>query len=330
LLSNSLFFSPKFDKINFTLSLNDNLFLIGSCFSENISQKLRHRKFNLVSNPFGVLFDPISIEKCIYDIVNKNKYSSSDMFFHNELYGSWAHHGCFSNSSENGALENINQTIVDAKHWLKKTNIFIITLGSAYVYYNKLEGKYVANCHKVSQSEFNKELITIVRIVESLNNIKELVLSVNPSCKFIVTISPVRHLRDGVIENNRSKARLIEAINLFTQAHPDVYYFPSYEIVIDVLRDYRFFDVDFAHPNSLATDIVYDYFKKLCISESCWDDIEDFYQLYISTKHRSRNPETVAHKKFLETHLEKAKTYQTKFPYLNFSEEINCFTEELF
>lgn len=329
MLKNDLFLSIKHDKFSKLIDIYSPIFLIGSCFSENIAQKLSQRKFNILSNPSGILFDTLSIEKTISDISNRKKYVESDLFYQNELNGSWAHHTDFSFTDISKSIASINQSIEDSHLWLQNTDTVIITLGSAFSYFHKSEQRYVANCHKVPQTEFQKELISIDRIISSLENIREMILSINPACNFILTISPVRHLRDGVVENNRSKARLIEAINQFTILHPDVYYFPSYEIVIDVLRDYRFFDIDFAHPNYLATDIVFDYFKDLCLDPSCIDIMEKFNHLNLAMKHRSRNPDTEAHKRFLETHLEKAKDYQTKYPDLDFSMEINYFNSEI-
>lgn len=329
MLSNLLYSSISIYKNPKKIGLNDRLFFIGSCFSENIHNRLNKRKINSLSNPYGIMFDTLSIENTISEIVEGKVYKDSELFLQNELYGSLAHHTDFSFINKEDSLEKINSAIVDSRNWIMSTSQVIITLGSAYSYFHHGENRYVANCHKIPQTEFRKDLIPIERIISSLKNIRELILSINPSCNFILTISPVRHLRDGLVENNRSKARLIEAVNQLTNTHPEIYYFPSYEIVIDVLRDYRFFDIDFAHPNYLATDIVFDFFKDNCIDPSCFSDLDGFHQLYIATKHRSRNPETKAHKKFLEAHLEKAKTFQEKFPDLDFTNEIDYFSSEL-
>lgn len=310
------------------LNYNHQLLLVGSCFSENIFQKLSQRKFNVQSNPFGILFDVLSIEKCIEEIVYRKKYTEQDLFFHNELFGSWAHHTDFSDINEHSVLSKINETIAFYHDWLKKTDNIILTLGSAFSYFHIQESRYVANCHKVPQIEFRKELLGIETILQSLERIRKEILSINPKCHITLTISPVRHLRDGVIENNRSKARLIEAVYQFCQRYPESYYFPSYEIVIDVLRDYRFFDTDFAHPNYLATDIVFDYFKDLCISPSCYEKMDAFYQLYLAKNHKSKHPETKAHQLFLTTYLEKTKEYQLENPLLDFSRELEYFQKK--
>lgn len=325
----SLYLEPSFSKSNHFIDLKSKLFLLGSCFSENISAKLSQRKIQVKSNPYGILFDTQSIETCLSDIISQRKYSTDDLFFHNELYGSWSHHGSFSNTNPNLVIENINNTLVESREWMVATDFVIITLGSAFSYFHIKENKYVANCHKVPQTEFKKELISIDKIWESLENIRKMILSINPDIHIILTISPVRHLRDGVIENNRSKARLIEAVNQFISHHSNIYYFPSYEIVIDVLRDYRFFDIDFTHPNYLATDIVFEYFRDMCISESIHKDLDAFFQLYLASNHRPMHQKTIAHKNFLLANLAKAKEYQKLFDYLNFDEEIAYFEHPL-
>lgn len=309
--------------------MDRRIMLIGSCFSENIFTYLSQRKFQVKSNPFGILFDSIAIETCIREIVNKKKYTSEDLFFFQEIYGSWHHHTSFSSTEKSMSLEMINESISQHYDYLQNLDTIIVTLGSAFSYYHIEEHRYVANCHKVPQSKFRKDLISTERIYESLENIKKLILSINSSCKIILTISPVRHLRDGVIENNRSKARLIEAVHRFVSTNENSYYFPSYEIVIDVLRDYRFFDIDFAHPNYLATDIVFDYFRTLCIEESCYEKMETFYQLYLAMNHKPRMPKTKEHRRFLEIHLSKAIAMQNENPRLDFSNEINYFRKGL-
>jgi hypothetical protein len=311
------------------MDINCPVLLMGSCFSENIANRLSNRKWKVLSNPFGILFDALSIERTLEEIVQRKEYTANDLFLYNELYTSWNHHSDYSDYSMERGLKMINDSMETSYKFLEDTNTVIITLGSAYSYYYHRENKYVANCHKIPQLEFRKDLISIERILLSLKKIRSLILSVNPTCNFILTISPVRHLRDGVVENNRSKARLIEAVNLLIEEFPAVYYFPSYEIVIDVLRDYRFFDIDCAHPNYLATDIVFDYFKESCIDENSYESMERFYELHLAMKHRSKNPETTAHKKFLANYLEKAREFQKQFPNIDFSKEISHFKEAL-
>jgi hypothetical protein len=306
----------------------DSLFFIGSCFSSNISEKLHDRKFNVLSNPYGILFDTLSIRKAIDQIIYKKKYNISDLFYHKEMYGSWNHHTEFSDTSKDVAVEKINNKIIDAHTFLKNTDIVVITLGSAFSYYHKNSNQFVANCHKVPQNEFEKKLISAIEITQNIDEIIKNIQLFNPKAEIILTISPVRHLRDGVIENNRSKAQLIEAVHQAITHNNKTHYFPSYEIVIDILRDYRFFDVDYAHPNYLATEIVLQYFIDLCMESNDIELMEEMYKLKKALNHRSLHPNTIAHKEFLKTHLEKAIYYSKKYPNIDFSNEIKHFSEK--
>jgi hypothetical protein len=318
-------FSKSVNKIGFDCPI----FFIGSCFSQNISSLLTQRKFKVLSNPSGILFDILSIERSISEICSKKTYTKDDLFLYNELFGSWNHHTSYSNMNSEDSIFQINQSITDANKFLTSCHHIVITLGSAFSYFHLEEGKYVANCHKIPQTSFRKELISIETILTSLENIYSTLQRINPEIKLTFTISPVRHLRDGVIDNNRSKARLIEAVNLFIQNHPEVYYFPSYEIVIDVLRDYRFFDIDFAHPNYLATHIVFDYFKVLCIEPETYDRMDKFYSLYLAMQHRTKHSGTTEHLSFLNANLKKTLEYIKLYPSLDFNEEHTYFENEL-
>jgi hypothetical protein len=324
-----LFIEPSFSRSAHKIDLNDKIFLLGSCFSENVSQLLSQRKFQIMSNPFGILFDILSLERCLSEIWVKKRYDQAELFQHRELYGSWNHHTSFSDTKPDQTISAINDSICNSFEFLSKTKHVIVTLGSAFSYFHINEKRWVANCHKVPQTEFQKILLPIEDILTSLENIYARLLKINPEIRLTLTISPVRHLRDGVIENNQSKARLIEAVNLFTQKHSDVYYFPSYEIVIDVLRDYRFYDIDYAHPNFLATNIVFDYFKDLCIDPKAYKDMDKFYNLYLAMNHRAKHSETTDHFNFLQSNRAKVDEYIKVYPYLDFNSELMHFSAEL-
>jgi hypothetical protein len=321
--------SPIFSKSTHKVGFDSPVFFIGSCFSQNISSFLSQRKFNVLSNPYGILFDVLSIERCIAEVCALKNYIKTDLFLFNELFGSWNHHSSFSDLNEEFTLAQINDSIINTYEFLKSAESVIITLGSAFSYFHIEENIWVSNCHKVPQTQFRKELITVEKIIKSLENIRALLLKLNPKIHLMVTISPVRHLRDGVVDNNRSKARLIEAVNLFTHNHSEVYYFPSYEIVIDVLRDYRYYDIDFAHPNYLATEIVFEYFKDLCIEPKHYDNMDKFYSLYLAMNHRTKHPGTNIHLSFLESNLSKTIEYAKAFPKLNFQRELIHFENEI-
>jgi hypothetical protein len=320
-MQHQLILNPSFKESDFKIKAFDSIFLIGSCFSTEMFLKLKRRKFDVLSNPYGVLFDTLSISRAIEDIKKNNEYKIDDLYKFKDTYLSWNHHSDFNDIESQNTLIKINNSISNANSFLKKSKVVIITLGSAFSYRLINENQFVANCHKYPQNHFEKVLVSIEEIENQLFNIINNLKSIQSEIQIIFTISPVRHLRDGVIENNKSKSRLIEALTRLQEKNERFYYFPAYEIVMDVLRDYRFFDIDMAHPNYLATDIVFDYFKTLCIEEKDYDIIEEMNKLYIATQHHSKNPNSEEHKQFLKTYKEKIIQYQKLYSNIDFLNE---------
>jgi hypothetical protein len=320
-MQHQLILNPSFKESDFKIKAFDSIFLIGSCFSTEMFLKLKRRKFDVLSNPYGVLFDTLSISRAIEDIKKNNEYKIDDLYKFKDTYLSWNHHSDFNDIESQNTLNKINNSISNANSFLKKSKVVIITLGSAFSYRLINENQFVANCHKYPQNHFEKVLVSIEEIENQLFNIINNLKSIQSEIQIIFTISPVRHLRDGVIENNKSKSRLIEALTRLQEKNEKFYYFPAYEIVMDVLRDYRFFDIDMAHPNYLATDIVFDYFKTLCIEEKDYDIIEEMNKLYIATQHHSKNPNSEEHKQFLKTYKEKIIQYQKLYSNIDFLNE---------
>jgi hypothetical protein len=232
-------------------------------------------------------------------------------------------------------LKGINVSQKQAHDFLKKSDWLILTLGSSFSYRltdeaNKAsssKGEGVANCHRAPSQWFNKYLLTIEEIISQLDTTYHRLKQFNPELKIIFTISPVRHIRDGVIENNRSKARLIEAVHHMVNKFSRLYYFPAYELVIDVLRDYRFYDIDMVHPNYPATEFVMEKFKENFIDEESQQLMEEVRKIVIARKHKAFQAETNAHKSFLKVHLDKTKELQSKYGFLNFREEIEYFQQ---
>ena len=242
------------------IDYTSKLFLVGSCFSENIGNKLNYFKFQATQNPFGILFHPKSIETFITNAINKKVYSESDLVFQNERWHCFDAHSSLSSSDKNELLENLNSAIVSTNNKLKKTSHIIITLGTAWVYRFIETDEIVANCHKIPQKKFLKELLTVDEITESLEAIIALLKSINRDVNIIFTVSPVRHLKDGFIENTQSKAHLIAGIHNTINAPKNINYFPSYELMMDELRDYRFYAEDMIHPNTTAINYIWEKF----------------------------------------------------------------------
>jgi GSCFA family len=319
------------------VSYRDNILLIGSCFTEHIGNKLQELKFSTLQNPNGILFDPHSVASSLVSYVQNKQYNDNDLFYLDELWQSWQHHSVFSNTSKGECLTQINASQNEAHLFLRKANFIIITLGSSFSYRlteiaaatTKLsvDGDAVANCHRAPAQWFTKHMMSIDEINAALDNCIHQLLHFNPELRIIFTVSPVRHIRDGVIENNRSKARLIEVVHHLANKFDRLYYFPAYELVIDVLRDYRFYDIDMVHPNYAATEFVMEKFFQSCIDEPSRQIMGEVKKIVIAAKHKAFQPSTNTHKQFLASHLEKAKELRKKYPFLNLDGEISYFSK---
>jgi hypothetical protein len=327
------------EKLPKPISYRDKLFLIGSCFTEHIGNALSDAKFSILQNPNGILFDPVSVVKSLISYVNNKQFTADDLFQHNEVWHSWQHHSRFSHMDATEGLRIMNESQQKAHRFLKEADWLIITLGSAFSYrlteqaplykasYQDFpldEG--VANCHRTPAQWFSKYLLSSPEIIEMLDRCMHQVFQFNPRLQIIFTISPVRHIRDGVVENNRSKARLIEAVHHMVNKFNRLHYFPAYEIVIDILRDYRFYDIDFVHPNYLATEFVLQKFASGCLDEEAIQLMDELKKISLARRHRAFQPSTVAHQQFLRSSAEKTRELQKKYPFLDLKEELAYFT----
>ena len=317
------------------VTYRDKILLSGSCFTEHIGNKLQDLKFDVLQNPNGILFDPQSVAASLVSYIHNKQYTEKDLFHFNELWQSWQHHSIFSNTDKDACLRNINESQHRAHSFLKNADCIIITLGSSFSYRltdppspdSKGEvGNAVANCHRAPAQWFSKHLMGIEETNAALDNCIHQLLHFNPKLQIIFTVSPVRHIRDGVVENNRSKARLIEVVHNLVNKFNGLYYFPAYELVIDVLRDYRFYDIDMVHPNYPATEFVLEKFIQYCIDESSQQIMEEVKKIVIAKKHKAFQPATNAHQQFLLTHLQKTKELQQKYPFLDLHDEIQYFS----
>jgi hypothetical protein len=324
-----LAFTPK----TFATKINHQhrLLLIGSCFTENIGTKLKQHKFSVLENPNGILFNPVSITRSISSYIDNKQYTGTDLFYQNESWNSWEYHSRFSHPAKEKCLQAINQSQQQAHSFLKDADWVLITLGSAFAYtlhttVSTGEGNVVANCHKVPTDKFNKKLLSIDEVVTALREMLSKMSTFNLAAKIIFTISPVRHLRDGFVENNRSKATLIQAVHMLCDSAENLFYFPAYELVIDDLRDYRFYAEDMVHPNYTATNYVWEKFVATCIDEPSQKLMKEINTINAAKSHKPFNPASQQHKKFLETNLEKVNQLSRQYPYINFEEDKKYFT----
>jgi hypothetical protein len=290
-----------------------------------MSERLVQHKFKTLANPNGILFNPLSVADSISGYIDNKQYKAEDLFNLNELWNSWDHHTRFSDTNIDAALKNINDSQNEAAAFIRSANWLVITLGSSFQYYLTNEGKPVANNHRAPAQWFEKRLLGIDIITSALYETLEKLKAVNPNIQVLFTISPVRHIRDGVVDNNRSKARLIEAVHQLVDTFDFAHYFPAYELVIDILRDYRFYDIDFVHPNYLATSVVWEHFVKSCISKDTQEVMKEVLDISTARAHRTRFPGTEAHRKFKASYTEKVKNLSGRLPGLDLSDELEYF-----
>jgi hypothetical protein len=321
------------------ITYRDKILLMGSCFTEHIGDALEELKFSVLQNPNGILFDPVSVSKSLTSYIQNKKYTEAGLFQLNEVWHSWDHHSRFSNINAGEAIRNINESQQKAHEFLKQADCIIITLGSSFYYrLTKLAessktppseglGEAVSNCHRAPAQWFSKHLLEISETISMIDDCIQQLLQFNPRLNFIFTVSPVRHIRDGVVENNRSKARLLESVHHIVDKYEQAHYFPAYELMIDVLRDYRFYDIDMVHPNYPATEFVLEKFAESCIDSTSQKLMQEVKDIVIARKHKAFQPETKAHGQFLMTYFEKAMALQKKNPFLDFKEELVYFSQ---
>ncbi|HET6252446.1 MAG TPA: GSCFA domain-containing protein [Puia sp.] len=304
----------------------ERILLTGSCFTEHIGNALRDWKLNTLQNPNGILFDPASVASSLISYIAPRQYHKEDLVFLNELWQSWQHHSSYSHMDLAECLRRINSSQEKAHVFLREADWLIITLGSAFSYRLADGGGAVANCHRAPGQTFRKHLMTVEEIQTALDSCLHQLLYFNPRLRVIFTVSPVRHIRDGVVDNNRSKARLIESVHHLAGKWDRLYYFPAYELVIDVLRDYRFYDVDMVHPNYPATAFVLEKFVLHCIDEPGQRLLEEVRKIVTARRHRALQPATQAHRRFLQDHWQKTAELAKQYPFLDLREELDYFS----
>lgn len=308
------------------IDYNSKVLSFGSCFAENMADKFDYFKFQNKTNPFGIIFNPVSIERIIKKVVQQELFTEKDVFFHNERWHCFEVHSDLSNSDRGELLETLNKAIEVTNHQLKNSSHIIITYGTSWIYRNVESEQIVANCHKVPQKQFSKELLSVDVIQKSIQNTIDLIRSINSNVQFIFTVSPVRHIKDGFIENQLSKSHLFAAIHkILNVCHPErsrrlltIEYFPSYEIMMDELRDYRFYAEDMLHPNQMAIDYIWKLFSENYILPESILIMQEVDEIQKSLRHRSFNPESEQHQKFLAKLQQKIKSLSEKLPNIKF------------
>lgn len=302
---------------------------LGSCFAEHIGARLAACKFPTLLNPFGIVYNPVSISQSLERLLEDKPFSEKDLFEHQGIWHSYAHHSRFSDPNRSLALEKMNASFIEARPFLLNADRLILTFGTAHVYIEKTTNKVVANCHKVPQQAFLRRRLSVDEVVTSLKEVLPALKKANPALEIIATVSPVRHLRDGLIENQRSKGTLMLGLDALCQSFPFVHYFPAYELVMDDLRDYRFYDRDLAHPNDLAVDYVWKYFENTFFKEDTLALCNLIQRIHTSAMHRPFHPTSAAHQNFLKKELDRLSQIEVSYPMLDFQSERNKFESQL-
>ena len=307
-----------------SITHKSRLLLAGSCFAGNIGAMLTERKFNIDVNPFGILYNPLSIATMLTRVIDGEEFtaSSPEIFEHGGKWHSILHHGDFSQNSRERLLETINGRLAKAHHAAKECDIVIITLGTAYTYTRASDNLVVGNCHKLPASTFTRRLLGIEEIAEAMSAVIDRFRNMNPEIKFMFTISPIRHLRDGAHDNQKSKATLLLATDRIMSLYPDnTLYFPAYEIMLDELRDYRFYADDMVHPSTKAVSYIWECFGKCYFNDSTAKLNNEVEQIMRAMEHRPFDATSDAYKSFLENILKKIEGIEEKHPYLDFENE---------
>ncbi len=298
------------------ISYDSTLLLMGSCFSDNIGAKCSYFQFQSLSNPFGVLFHPIAIETILLRAVEGKPFSEEDLFFYQERYHNFALHSSWSSTDKETILAQSEAMLQKVQQQLRDATHIIITLGTSWVYEHLESKQIVANCHKVPQKQFSKRLLAIEETKQSLRRIQKAIQKQNAEVQLIYTVSPVRHLKDGHIENTRSKARLIEAIQQQVEEVANTHYFPSYEILLDELRDYRFYKEDMLHPSAIAVSHIWEAFCHAWMVPEAGETMRKVAAIQKQLAHRSSQPNSEAHRKMLANTAQKIRELQKQFPHV--------------
>ena len=299
---------------NFSITYKDRIFCLGSCFVSEMGQKLQQAKFDVMVNPFGTQFHPVAMQNVFSRIYSRTAYHENEIFNHNGLFFSWDHGKQFSGKNLAEALEKVNETVEAGNAFLANTDIFIFTLGTAWAYQLRDANYFVSNCHKVPQRNFQKKLLTFERVYSAVKQLILMALDVRPTAKILFTISPVRHMRDGFFENNVSKGLLHNVMHLILEEYPEVNYFPSYEIVMDELRDYRYFGADLVHLNELGVNYVWEKFNKNYFNDETIKLMREVGKINLALEHHSQNPGGTEHKTFLYKTLKTAEKLAVQLP----------------
>ncbi len=311
-------------KSSIAINFSDQILALGSCFAQEIGARLEERKFWIDLNPFGILFHPLSIFKALELIVNPSTFDESALVEHDGYWHSLFHHGSHSQKHKQQLLDRITAQLAVSHHHLRRASMMMLTFGSAHAYRHLERDFFVANCHRIPSNQFEKSLISIEEMYQKGRSIFDAIIEINPKIQIILSVSPVRYLRDGVVQNQRSKARLHllceQLCDTFTSV---VDYFPAYEYVQDDLRGYQFFDEDLVHPNATAINYVWNKFSQHYFDPATSEFLLEIDKLLKEYQHRTIRPGSKADQKRCEILIEKMKDFNVRYAHCDFATELD-------
>lgn len=322
------------EKYNWDIGYEDQIMFLGSCFTENIGQIMQDLKFNTQINPFGIVYNPMSVAQSLERLLEGREYSREDLFEQAGVFGSFDFHSRYSGSSADEALAKMNTQIREGRQFLEQANVLVITFGTSWVYQWNETGQLVANCHKFPAKQFTRYRLSVEEIVARFSDLLTSLWKFNPKFKVLFTVSPIRHLKDGSHGNQLSKSTLLLAVDeLLAQfGKGRCAYFPSYEIVMDELRDYRFYAPDLVHLSEVAVQHIWQKFKGTLVRKNAASLMKKIEQVRRSVEHKPFRKDVPAYRDFLTQNINKIEELMLNFPYLNldwekayFLRELNCF-----
>ncbi len=303
------------NKINY----DSKIISLGSCFAVNMAQKFKEFQFQVTSNPFGILFHPMAMEKILEYAVSDYVFTEKDVFCIDGVWSCFDAHSDLNQLDQSDCVDHLNAALQTLKYEVQQASHLIMTLGTAWVYQFNETASLVSNCHKVPQGQFSKKMLSYEEVLKSLQNISTLILSLNPEINSIYTISPVRHIKDGFVENQRSKAVLVAALHQFLEDKTSrECYFPAYEIMMDELRDYRFYGSDMLHPNVVAIDYIWEKWSRMMFDPSVFTIMKKVDEVQKGLNHRAFNPASEKHGIFLDKLVGKIDDLLDEFPFMSF------------
>lgn len=315
-------------KSGFNLDHSTPTMMLGSCFTENVGNKLHYYKFPVMTNPFGVLYNPHSIKNALEILSGKQHMNDQIIHEYNHKWFSFYHDTSFTSTDKKELLSKINNINKQAANSLKKARLLIITFGTSWVFRHVEKDMIVANCHKLPSKFFQREILSPEKIIEDYKSLIKEIYKLNPNAHIVFTVSPIRHWRDGAMNNQFSKATLIYSIHKIIEHFPEIEYFPSYEIVMDELRDYRFYGKDMIHLNETAIDYIWEQFAETYITQASQSLMKDVDKIQKAIQHKPFNPESPEYQKFVDKQIETIQQLNNKYPAIDLTNELEYFKKK--